>query len=394
MAPDSEDIFKNHSWSKYENKLHANEEHFVREINVMFRRPLMPNYYHRAKPENLGIGFNKIRNLVLDKYKIGLYKICEKLLSKNEDADEANRISGLRILTHLERQHKKKAMESLKEAYGKKLVQTKHRLVKQQTVFLEETEKKRYVLFSKLVDTSVKKTVYKDMNYFFNRLLWEHKPKVNSSKLVRANNILKKLLISRLGTSFNALRMIRRDIYDDEAVENFVDMMTSQVGNRLSAGFSSIRSYVMHFEVLNVQEIDQDDYKNQFAQAYDKFKVLSERSFEMMPPEGQMDAKQSKILYGAAQDTFNILEPANINQNPRKSLTNIRESSIPDRVPKAEYVQSTVLTTLPPTAVSPSPQVKTFSVLANMNQESPSGDKKTGLNGGKKKKKVSKKRDK
>ena len=190
--------------------------------------------------------------------------------------------------------------------------------------------------FLKRIDAFVSRKNHVLKNALFTQLAWTRPSGEESYKARAFERIIKKQILKVLGPSFNKIKVFKRKAYNQEAINNFVDMMNLQISNRRSIGFSSVKSFVMSFEVLQVTEIGSDDYKNLILDAVEKVKVLSERSFEMDNLSGFVDenAKNAFIENFYVNQSINILEPSAVRETSQmlqKKMTFIDNSMLKNK---------------------------------------------------------------
>lgn len=240
-------------------------------------------------------------------------KASRNLLVKAKQTDQ--------VLNHLIERRLKSSFAAMRNAksQGEDDLDSKVLLHKKRTV-LKTIRDKQHLLFLKLIKTFVGKSVFKHQSFFFIRLQLTHQGGVDAGKLKKLDLLMQKLILRRVGPSFKNIHRFKSDTFTADSVNNFMDMMNYLMSNRLSQGFASVRSFVMHFEVLRVEEIHGDDYKVKFMEVVDKFKVLSERSFDINNLSAMAMDDAGRASYSSAAQN-DVLDAPPTRQSNRVILT-------------------------------------------------------------------------
>lgn len=264
--------------------------------------------------ESKSDAFSSLRKLINRRHRDSIKKIFEHLHSTTHLRSMSTlKTAAIKIEAIFERRLRAVTSQLKNTSFKIDSGQTGEKHIHNKRTIVQTFRTKQHLLFAKLVHSFVRKRTMLDSSYFIRRLNSDNTEDQMQHRCKHLERVLRKVVIKRLAPVWSDLYRVRRDHFTEDAIENFSELFRYYMNNRLSQAFSSIRSFVMEFQVLQVEQIHQDDYKTRFFEAIDKFKFLSEKSFDLnnLSGAGQEDLAGLTSLYTAAQE-LNVLEPSTV----------------------------------------------------------------------------------
>lgn len=249
-------------------------------------------------------GLNKLHLMILNNHREMMTGFFEDLAYQNILKRQHMAQHGSKILDYVVRKVLRRDFHDLATLPAQGLYQKQQQLSQRVDDLTHKINVQRPRLLLETLRRICKQNTLINMNYFWTRLgepVMEVPKNYNRYRPIF--EVLHKLVIRDLSTAYKKIHNYRTDTFDEQAVNKFDEMMRYFISNKLSVGFGSIQSYVMHFEVLRVEEIGQDDFVKHYGDVFSK--VLSERSFEIDPG---MDEKPALESIAAAGRTLNVLD--------------------------------------------------------------------------------------
>ena len=269
------------AWDQYNQRMEEENYDRVQELDELEMHSM--NQADVVLRDRLITGVKILQVLNYSRYGYFLSKLSEFLSEKATRNTIKSFNRSFTILRRLFINFTSKIFNEIKENSIKKLEEisiSTDRKRKEQSIYLHKV---KFDHFSRLLDKVIQKKRFKEENYFLNRLLIKMIAKSDYNSVKALDRLLRKLIIVRMGPCFTAISVTRRDNYSADTIEKFNEMMVYFINNRFSVGFSSIQSYLLEFEVLKVQQIDQDDYKDNnkvkfmFLEQVDKYKTIDSK---------------------------------------------------------------------------------------------------------------------
>mgnify|MGYP000157869949 CR=1 FL=1 len=295
------------SWTKYEDKLNDLQENYDKKINKLDNRKVHFGD-KKVSSDDIVTGIKILEHPIRNRLAHGVYKIIEHISTKKKSEADSKRKRALQALDRVFKTNQAKHFHNLKcnPVYG--LVEHRNILTTKKRVIEEQVKESTSKLALQLINNIVRRKVFQYNNNFFNKVT-DYRPDQGShQRVIKLIKLLSTLVLKRTGPAFKAIHGLRKKVYSESSCKGFDDMLKYFVANKLSQGFSSIRSYVMHFEVLKVEQIDQDDfYKNKMMEAMDKFKAGA--SFELPDPNKTEDGQKLPDNILLAEQFINALNP-------------------------------------------------------------------------------------
>lgn len=310
--PDQGSNHRGKNWNRYEQQSSDLQDGFDLELINLSKRH-QPKYAGPLDLSKVIPGLLRLNLLVLNNHRQGMTGIFEGLVYNNLLKRQQMLEHGSKLLDFAVKKKLRRDFHDLATLPAQGLLK-RHQELEEKYNFLTSriVTNKQKILLETLRRIAKQNTLI-NMNYFWTRLcepVVETQPK-NYNRYRPIFEVLHKLIIRDLSTGFQKMHNYRKDTFDEQAVTRFDEMMRYFVSNKLSEGFGSIQSFVMHFEVLKVEEIDQTDFMKNYGEAFGR--ALSEQSFDLNPAQEEKPAMDSII---AASKTLNVLD---LNKGKSKS---------------------------------------------------------------------------
>lgn len=249
-----------------------------------------------------------IEKLVFKRLSQSIYSMFSFIKSKANNSSLTKFKKFFLILTNLEQRRTRPAFSTLRHFKNYLRNEDQRSLMAKKKEISINLRKKQMFLFLKLISNFAQKSIFKHQSYFLARFLTAPTDKVEKIRLKKFILSMQRLILKRLGPSFKNIHGFKCDTYSSESVEHFTELMQYFMSNRLSQGFASVRSYVMHFEVLKVEEIPGDEYKSKFMEIVDKYKGFSERSFDINNLSGMVSDEIMGRPSVSSMAQYNLLD--------------------------------------------------------------------------------------
>jgi hypothetical protein len=316
-TPDQGSSHRGKNWNKYELLFSDLQDGYdLALINLSKRH--QPGYSGPLNLNEVGTGLQKLHFLILNNNRHFMTGMFAELVYQNILKRQHMSQHGSKILDYVFKKVMLRDFHDLATIPAQGLHRQQIEL-QQKYIYLDQqiaTERPKLLL--EILRRMMKQNILLSMNYFWTRLCEPtiEQPK-NYHKCRPIFEVVHKFVIRDLSTAFKKIHNFRKDTFSEQAVSKFDEMMRYFISNKLSEGFGSIQSFVMHFEVLKVEEIDQTDFMKHYGDAFTK--VLSERSFDIDPSQEEKPAMTSII---AASRTLNVLD---LNKDKPSKLTKQRK---------------------------------------------------------------------
>lgn len=302
----------------YQNKLNKEVVEFESASKRLIR---MPSIGDRGRGAFDLI--NKLRTFTNRRYRDSFYEIFRHISSSTISGSKLTVKNVTSRFEKLLERRTRQAFNSLKDTRTAVLVEENKTVQYHKRTIIQTMKAKQHILFSKLLHNFVSKSYFVNCGFFFVRL---SSCKGNTELMSRVKNLdrqLRKIILKRLAPAFDQVHRTRLDNFSGDSIDNLASLMEYHISNRLSIGFSSIKSFFMEFQVLQVEEVPQDDYKSRFLlEAMDKFKVLSDRSFDLNNLSGVgLDENPTHKTSTFAMSNLNVLEPVTAKKTSSRAIT-------------------------------------------------------------------------
>lgn len=316
--PEAHDSKPVQAWSNYEEKLNHNQDDYNRKLEDLYSKvPVVKGLksYHPTQP--LASGVERLNKLVRNRYKLGLYKICEEVSSLVPYSEAVNHQAALDAIVHLFSRKMRSYFESIRSGVYIFKQQQEEVTHTRNLQITREVRESAFIKFARLVDNFFNRVSLQRKNTFMNKIISIKLRDMTNLRAMEMERALSQVIRKTVAPCFKKIQTVRRGNYKEETVSNFMEVMNYYFSDKKAQGFASIRSFMMQFEVLKVEEIDQDDYKNLIMDAVEKVKVLSERSFDMgnLSGVGLDDPRKIENMY--MNQSINVLEPSTIKDSSR-----------------------------------------------------------------------------
>lgn len=301
--PDQGASHRGKNWNKYEQQFSDLQDGFDLELINLSKRH-QPKYSGPLDLNQVLPGLSKLHFVILNNHREMMTGFFEDLTYQNILKRQHMAQHGSKILEYVVKKVLRRDFHDLATLPAQGLYRKQKDLSEKLDYLTNKINLQRPKLLLETLRRVCKQNTLINMNYFWTRL---GEPVVEVTKNYNRYRpifeVLHKLVIRDLSTAYKKIHNYRKDTFDEQAVSKFDEMMRYFISNKLSEGFGSIQSFVMHFEVLKVEEIGQDDFMKHYGDVFTK--VLSERSFEIDPTLEEKPAMESII---AAGRTINVLD--------------------------------------------------------------------------------------
>jgi hypothetical protein len=265
---------------------------------------------------------NKLRTIMNRRYRDTLYEIFKSISEGVVSKSKTSLRTGVSKMEALFERKIRPVFSQIRDTSTVNLVQANESVLRHKRTIVETMRSKQHILFSKLIHNFVMKNFFVNSSYFFVRLSNEKGNSELISKVKNIDRLLRNMILKRVAPAFKNIQRYKKDTYSEDAIENLSQLMDYHISNRLSLCFSSVKSFVMEFQVLKVEEVQQDDYKSKFFEAMDKFKVLSDRSFDLNNLSGMaLDDNPTSKNSAFAYHNLNVLEPVTAQKTSSRAIT-------------------------------------------------------------------------